>query len=90
MKDKNGLYYYPNPAETNIRVYVRQGTSGPEFRLWRQDMPEVWEKHEWLPIQVIEAAAKMYQQAQGNNSNPMQLYDRAVALALLKEDAAGK
>lgn len=85
MKDQHGLYYYPNPSDTNTRVYVREGSSGPEFRLWRQDMPEVWNKHDWLPIGVIEAAAAMYKEAAGS-SDPMQLYDRAVAEALIKED----
>lgn len=86
MKDQNGLYYYPNPADVSTRVYVRQGQSGPEFRLWRNDMPEIWEKHGWLAISVIEAAAKMYQEAPGS-ADPMQLYDKAVAEALIKEDA---
>lgn len=85
MKDHNGLYYYPNPAETATRVYVREGRSGPEFRLWRQDIPEVWEKHGWLPLSVIEAAAGMYKKSP-ENSDPMLLYDKAVAEALLKAD----
>ena len=85
MKDHNGLYYYPNPAETTTRVYVRGGQSGPEFRLWRQDFPAVWEKHGWLPFPVIEAAARMYKESPGS-SDPMQLYDKAVAEALIKAD----
>lgn len=85
MKDQNGLYYYPNPADTSTRVYVRNGASGPEFRLWRQEMPEVWEKHGWLPIAVIEAAAKMYSAAPGS-ADPMLLYDKAVAEALISQD----
>lgn len=86
MKDQNGLYYYPNPADTGTRVYVRGGSSGPEFRLWRQNMPEVWEKHRWVPFAVIEAAAGMYKESHGS-ADPMQLYDKAVAEALIKADA---
>lgn len=86
MKDQNGLYYHPNPADTSTRVYVRQGASGPEFRLWRHDLPEVWEKHQWIPFAVIEAAAAMYKEG-ASGSDPMQLYDKAVAEALIKEDA---
>ena len=89
MKDQNGLYYYPNPADTTTRVYVQEGASGPEFRLWRQDLPQVWEKHGWLPIGVIEAAAKMYREPPGS-ADPMQLYDKAVAEALIKEDRHGR
>lgn len=85
MKDQNGLYYYPNPADTGTRVYVRQGAGGPEFRLWRQAMPEVWEKHNWLPLAVIEAAAQMYQKS-APGANPMLLYDKAVAEALIRDD----
>lgn len=85
MKDQNGLYYYPNPSDTSTRVYVRNGASGPEFRLWRQGMPLVWEKHEWLPYGVIEAAAKMYKSSDAA-ADPMQLYDKAVAEALINED----
>jgi hypothetical protein len=48
-------------------------------------MPEVWEKHEWLDRQVIEAAAAMYRQ-QTTVANPMLLYDGAVAEALLKQN----
>lgn len=89
MKDHNGLYYYPNPAETSTRVYVRAGQSGPEFRLWRQDYPEVWEKHGWLPIGVIEAAASMYKEKSGS-VDPMQLYDKAVAEALIKQELCSR
>lgn len=90
MRDQNGLYYYPNPADTSTRVYVRDGSSGPEFRLWRRDLPEVWEKHGWLPIAVIEAAAGMYKQGSAAASDPMQLYDKAVAEALIREDDRSK
>ncbi|MDL2279629.1 hypothetical protein LJC15_03070 [Desulfovibrio sp. OttesenSCG-928-G11] len=85
MKDDKGLYYHPDPTDHDTRVYVRQGLSGPEFRLWRAAYPEVWEKHQWLDRAVIEAAAGMYKE-RGNSSDPMALYDLNVARALIKED----
>ncbi len=88
MKDQNGLYYYPNPSDVTTRVYVRQGQAAPQFRLWKQDLPDVWEKHGWLDLQVIEAAAAMYRET-GSGADPLLLYDTAVAKALIKQDAAG-
>jgi hypothetical protein len=85
MKDDNGLYYYPDPADHQTRVYVRQGASGPEFRLWRSGHPEVWEKHEWLPHAVIEAAAAMYRE-RGSASDPLIFYDSNVARALIRDE----
>ena len=90
MKDQNGIYYYPDPADTNTRVYVREGTTGAEFRLWRQNMPEVWEKHGWMPHQVIEAAAAMYRESGEQKANPMLLYDLNVANALIKQEKKAK
>ena len=83
MKDQNGLYYYPDPADTSTRVYVKQGPAGPQFRLGRQDLPEVWDRHGWLDMSVIEAAAQMYQ-GMGAKTDPRLLYDANVAEALLK------
>lgn len=85
MQDDRGLYYYPNPADTNVRVYVREGESGAEFRLWHGDHPIVWEKHAWIPQTTLEKAAAMYRDM-GNNCNPMALYDIAVAGVLLREE----
>ncbi len=84
MHDEKGSYYYPDPTDPQSRVYVRQGENGPEFRLWRADHPEVWERHGWLDEATLKAAAALYQ-ARGNAANPMRLYDFAVARALLKE-----
>lgn len=86
MKDQNGIYYYPDPADKKTRVYVRKGPAGPEFRLWRSERPEVWEKHGWMPHQVIEAAAAMYRQSGDQKSNPLLLYDLNVAQALIKQE----
>lgn len=83
MKDANGFFYYPNPAERKVKVYVRNGADGIEFRLWHEDRPEIWEKHGWLTLAVIEAAAGMFRE-RGHKSDPTQLYDIRVAEALLK------
>lgn len=86
MKDKLGIYYHPDPSDYKTRVYVRQGADGPEFRLWRADHPQVWEKHGWLGRSVIEAAAKMYRSGKGA-TDPLVLYDTEVAKALIKAGA---
>lgn len=83
MEDSLGLYYYPNPADTRSRVYVRPGAEGMEFRLWHAEHPMVWEKHGWVPQAALEQAAALYQ-AQGQG-NPMALYDTVVANALIQE-----
>lgn len=88
MRDDRGLYYYPNPADTRSRVYVRQGGDGIEFRLWHADYPMVWEKHGWVSQAALEQAAALYR-AQGK-ANPMALYDPAVAKALIQEEMRKK
>ncbi len=86
MKDERGLYYYPNPGKTSVRVYVRRAANGDvEFRLWESEHPVVWEKHGWIPTQVIERAARMYK-GMGRESDPLLLYDAHVARALLTEE----
>lgn len=80
-----------SPAGGNAlsRVYVRRGPDGEvEFRLWRADHPEVWERHPWLSMAVVRSAARMYQQERNAESDPLLLYDIAVARALLQEDEA--
>ncbi|CAK7065229.1 MAG: hypothetical protein DELT_01620 [Desulfovibrio sp.] len=83
MQDDHGLYYYPNPADTRSRVYVRQGEDGLEFRLWHADHDMVWEKHGWVPQAALEEAAELYR-AQGK-ANPMSLYDTVVGQALIND-----
>lgn len=59
MKDERGLYYFPNAADRRARMYVRRGEDGGvQFRLWQSDHPEVWDRHQWLDLQVIEDAAR--------------------------------
>ncbi len=85
MRDANGSYYHPNPADLKSRVYVRSGPAGAEYRLWHADYPEVWEKHGWLAQETLNAAAALYRE-QGSGANPLLLYDAGVAAALLKEE----
>ncbi len=87
MQDERGLYYYPNPNDVKVRVYVRRGQEGIEFRLWQSEHPEVWDKHDWLSASVIEQAAAMYKQmGRGEaGADPMRLYDTGVGEALLQE-----
>lgn len=86
MKDDKGLYYYPDPSDSKTRVYVRESSSGIEFRMWRADHPEVWERHDWLALDVIAAAANMYKE-RGSGTDPLAFYDANVARALLKDEA---
>lgn len=88
MKDALGLYYHPQPGNPKARVYVRRGPlQSIEFRLWQQDHPEVWEKHQWLSSDIIRSAASVYKQSGrgSEGSNPLLLYDEHVAKALLDE-----
>lgn len=89
MKDQLGLYYHPQPGNAKARVYVRRSAdTSIEFRLWQQDHPEVWEKHQWLSADIIRSAAAVYKQSGRSNegANPLLLYDEHVAVALLNEE----
>lgn len=81
MRDQLGLYYYPNPADTSARVYVREENGHLLFRLWQRDHPGVWEQHGWLPLETIRAAATAFSAV--SSGDPMRLYDEHVARALL-------
>lgn len=84
MRDERGLYYHAEPGNPNARVYVRKNEDGEiEFRLWYADHPEVWEKHRWIGMDVIENAASLYREERDRNSNPLKLYDMAIAKSLL-------
>lgn len=87
MKDERGLYYYPSMQTRDVRMYVRPDEDGNiEFRMWNKTMPEVWERHEWIPLDVARTAARMYAM-QNKDRNPMSLYDEAVARRLIDEDS---
>ncbi len=86
MKDERGLYYYPSMQTHDVRMYVRRSEEGCiEFRMWNRELPEVWERHEWIPLDVVRTAARMYA-SRNTDRNPMALYDEAIATRLLDED----
>lgn len=84
MKDNLGLYYYPNPSETSVRMYVRRSFGSVEFRLHNRQHPEIWDRHGWVPYDEILKAASAYQSRGG--TNPLVMYDIGVAQHLLAED----
>lgn len=87
MKDTLGLYYHPQAGNSGVRVYVRREPDGSvAFRLWRQDLPEAWERHGWVPYDVLENAARLYREERNPEADPLRLYDIKVAEALLQED----
>lgn len=88
MKDERGLYYYPSMQTRDVRMYVRENEDGViEFRMWSQQHPEAWEKHEWIPMEVIQTAARMYQ---NQDRNPLSLYDESVAKRLIEDEKEGR
>ena len=82
MKDDRGLYYHPNPQNKRVRMYVREFGDEIEFRLWNQDVPELWDEHGWVPYEAILQATNMYK---GKAFDPQRIYDLNVARALIKE-----
>ena len=82
MKDDRGLYYHPNLHNKRVRMYVREFGDELEFRLWHQDVPELWDEHGWVPYEAIQQAANMYK---GKALDPQRIYDLNVARALIKD-----
>lgn len=85
MRDELGLYYYPSLQTKDTRMYVRENNGVIEFRLWSRENSEIWERHEWLPYDVIEKASELYKE-QGSDRNPLALYDLNVAKKLIQDD----
>ncbi len=86
MEDSRGLYYNPQPSMPAVRVYVRRAEDGSiEFRMWDDEHPEVWEKHQWINMEVISMAAQLFSQEHDNSWQPTRIYDSTVAEALLIE-----
>ncbi len=83
MKDDQGLYYYPFPQNKRVRMYVRPGEDEIEFRLWNQDVPQLWAEHGWVPFSAIKQATTMYR---GGAFDPNVAYDLAMARALIDEE----
>lgn len=84
MRDERGLYYHAEAGNPKVRVYVRKGDAGVEFRLWEREHPEVWEKHGWVPYEAIRQASELYRSERNADANPLRLYDLAIASNLLK------
>jgi len=84
MRDNLGLYYYPFPQNKKVRMYVRAAGDEPEFRLWNQDDPQMWEAHGWVPYSAIVQARAIYK---GGAFDPNKAYDVDAAQALIKEQS---
>jgi hypothetical protein len=82
VKDNNGLYYYPFPQNKKVRMYVRSGDDGVEFRMWNQDDPGLWIEHGWVPYSAIAQAQAMYK---GRAFDPGKAYDLSLAKALIAD-----
>ncbi len=82
MKDKLGLYYYPNPLNRDFRMYVCEMEGETCFRMWSAEDSKLWEDHDWVPYGAIKKATEMYE---GQAIDPKQAYDIEIARALLKE-----
>ncbi len=84
MRDDKGLYYYPNVSSKQERMYVRENDGVIEFRLWSQRSPEVWERHGWLDLDIIQRAAAMQKERGG--TVPLEIYDIESAKFLIKNE----
>lgn len=83
MKDERGYYYHPSLQDKDVRMYVRENEEGQlEFRLYNEYQPEIWDRHPWLSLDVIQQAAEMYRE-RGTDRNPMALYDEETARLVL-------
>lgn len=88
MKDERGIYYHPTLQDKGSRMYVRRRNGAIEFRMYAESNPEIWERHGWLTLDVVQRAARMYRdlgRGQGDR-NPLGLYDAAVAERLLLDE----
>ena len=85
MKDQLGLYYYPNPADKRVRMYVRHRYGQVEFRLWNGEHPQIWDGHDWVPYDAIVAAAAEYKKRK-TGVDPLDMYDIHVSERLLADE----
>ncbi len=81
MQDDRGVYYYPNPAMKTTRMYVREQDGALEFRLFSSEDQHIWERHQWLPLSVIQEAVQQY----SGDKDPLLLYDEQVAREVLRQ-----
>ena len=86
MKDERGLYYHAHAGNPRVRVYVRKNPEGLiQFRLYDQELPEIWERHGWIDHETIARAASLYKSERNADADPLKLYDLAIARSLLAE-----
>ncbi len=82
MKDQRGVYYYPYPANTRVKMYVRNNNGVVEFRLHNEDDPKLYDEHGWITYEMAKQAAAIYE---GKGlENPLKLYDFEAAEYALK------
>lgn len=84
MRDERGLYYNPSLQNRRTRMYVRHSNNRVEYRMWNADDPEIWEKHDWIPREVVEKASELFKNRDPKR-NPLGLYDEDIARTLLLE-----
>lgn len=87
MKDDNGLYYYPNPGNKKIKMYVHQENDEIWFRMMKADDPKMWDEHGWVPYDAVVEASKL---AENRQFNPLLVYDIHVARELIREAGEGQ
>jgi hypothetical protein len=55
------------------------------FRLWNNEIPELWDEHGWVPYDAILKASSMYKKGAGK-FDPCRAYDIEVAKSLLLQE----
>lgn len=85
MQDQKGIYYYPVPANKNLRMYIKIVEEDIAFRLWDDKNASMWDEHGWIPWNAISQAAEMYEKEEREGAPPLHLYDMDVAIRLLKD-----
>ena len=53
--------------------------------MWNSEHAEIWERHDWIPYDAIEAAAAEYK-ARKAGTDPLEMYDLNVAKRLLADE----
>ena len=83
MRDNYGVFYYPQPENKRLKMYVRISDGVVEFRPAHADNARLWEQHGWIPYEAAKKADE-YSREQGKRY-PLHLYDFDVALGVLSD-----
>ncbi|HSO67129.1 MAG TPA: hypothetical protein VLP30_04655 [Desulfatirhabdiaceae bacterium] len=83
MKDDNGLYYYPNPVNKQIKMYVHKKNDEIWFRMMKADDPKMWDEHGWVPYDAVVQASRL---AENKKFDPLLVYDIQIARELIREE----